>query len=375
MEQKGAPIRILQVFSKMYPAGAESMLMNLYRNIDRDRIQFDFVVHTQEKDFFDDEIERLGGRIFRVPRFNGINIVGYINAWKEIFKQHPECKIIHSHIRSTASIFLYIANRYDLITISHSHSTSEGKGFQALVKRMMELPLRNVAHYFLGCSKQAGIWLFGRKIVNSDRFFVLKNAIDINQFKFNSEVRRKVRETYHIKSELVVGHVGRFVSLKNHKFIIDVLSVLLKLTPAKLLLVGEGELMDEIKEYCIFKKVDQHVIFCGNRSDVADLMSAMDVFFLPSLYEGVPVTLVEAQAAGLPCLISDHISHEIDMGNIYRLNLNENANIWAKKLNDIGRGNKSRKNVSLQIKEKGFDIVENARWLEEFYLTIGEIND
>lgn len=355
----------------MYPAGAESMLMNLYRHIDRNQVQFDFAVHTKEKDFFDEEIHHLGGRIYYVPRYNGKNHRSYVKVWQKLFDQHPEWRIIHSHIRSTASIFFRIAKRSGRVTIAHSHSTSDGYGIMAVAKRILELPLRKIADFYFACSLESGKWLFGKKIVNNKNFYILKNAIDTERFQFSVGKRTAIRQELGIQQEIVIGHVGRFIEAKNHTFIIQIFYQLLKHTDAKLILAGSGKLMEQIQAECRHLEIDDKVYFLGNRADIDAFLSAIDIFLFPSLYEGLPVTLVEAQASGLPCLVSSHITKEVDLGNIYRMDLETEAAAWAEKLLELTQLRKDRNSVTAKIKESGFDVTESAKWLQNFYESIG----
>jgi len=176
------PIRVLQVFAQMNRHGSESMIMSMYRNIDRSKVQFDFIVHTTDKCDYDEEIESLGGRIYSIPRYTGTNHFLYKKAWHNFLKQHSDYKIIHGHIRSTASIYLKIAKKYGLITIAHSHNTSSGAGFSAIVKNIYQYPIRYIVDYLFACSKSAGTWLFGERACRKDNFFILNNAIDTKKF-------------------------------------------------------------------------------------------------------------------------------------------------------------------------------------------------
>lgn len=365
-----SPIRVLQVFYSMYPGGAENMIMNIYRCIDRERIQFDFIVHTEKEEFFDREIIQMGGKIFRVPRYNGKNHKKYIKAWDSFFQEHPEYHILHTHIRSTASIFLKIARRYGLVTIAHSHNTSEGRGIQALIKRFFELPLKKRADYYFACSEEAGRWLFGKNIVNNPNFYILKNAINAEQFEYNASIRECLRKEYGLKGKLVVGHVGRFVEQKNHVFLIKVFEQLLKRADARLLLLGDGKLREQVEGMCKADGIMEKVIFMGNRSDVASILTAMDVFLFPSIYEGLPVTLVEAQANGLPCVVTDTITQEVELGNLYRVSLEEDVEIWANQILKVKPILQDRKAGVNAIKESGFDIYDNVQWLQDFYENI-----
>jgi glycosyltransferase involved in cell wall biosynthesis len=363
------PIRVLQVFAQMNRGGAETMIMHLYRHIDRNKIQFDFIVHTEEKCAFDDEIEQLGGRIYRIPRYSGKNHFIYKRAWRDFFIKYPEYKIIHGHVRSTASIYLGIAKRYGLITIAHSHNTSSGKGFSAIAKNILQHSIRYTADYLFACSRLAGEWLFGEKACMSEKFFILNNAIEAKKFIFNVNIRAKKRKEFQIEDKFVIGHIGRFHTQKNHKFLIDIFEkVHDRNKNAVLLLIGDGELRN-----LIAKKVDAlgltgSVIFTGIRSDIPELLQAMDIFVFPSLYEGLPVTLVEAQAAGLKIIAADTITEEIKLTNLVDfVQLTDSTSYWAEKVLQYTYGYE-RTNAYSEICKAGYDVKENAKWLEEFYL-------
>ena len=277
-------IRVLQVFGCMNRGGAESMIMELYRHIDRSRIQFDFVVHTTEKCAYDDEILSLGGRIFSVPSFTVKNAFLYKKAWKKLLTTHEEWRIVHGHVRSTASIYLPIAQEYHRYTIAHSHSISSGKGFSSIIKNILQKRIK--ADYYMACSNAAGKWLFGDKIVNSDNYHVLPNAIDVSKYKYNEDIRKKVRQEYSCEDAILIGHVGSFYDVKNHSYLIKVFTCIKeKESDAKLMLVGGGYLLQEIKNQVKELGIEDSVIFTGVKSNVNELLQAMDVFVFPSKYE------------------------------------------------------------------------------------------
>lgn len=363
------PVRILQVFGKMNRGGAETMIMNLYHNIDRSKVQFDFIIHTNEFCDYDCEISSLGGKIYRVPRYNGKNYFIYKESWNNFFQKHTEYKIIHGHVRSTASIYLKIAKKYGLITISHSHSTSSGSGFPAIVKNILQYPIRFTADYLFACSKSAGEWLFGKKACQSDNFFVLKNAIDTAKFTFDKNIRIQKRKELKIEDKFVIGHVGRFTTVKNHIFLIDVFRAFHdKNAKSVLLLVGDGELRQSIEKKVRDLGLSDNVIFTGVRSDIPDLLQAMDVFLFPSLYEGLPVTLIEAQASGIKCFVSDSVTEEVKITNqVEFVSLEQSPENWAEEILKYEDGY-DRKDTYQEICNAGYDIKDNARWLQEFYL-------
>ena len=361
------PIRVIQVLAQMKRGGAETMIMNLYRKIDRTKVQFDFVVHTDEKCDYDDEICRLGGMIFRVPRYTGRNHFKYTKAWENLLVQHPEYRIIHGHVRSTAAIYLKIAKRHKLVTIAHSHSTSSDE--HKAIKRILQCPISLIAEYMFACSMSAGEWLFGKKALMSDKFYILNNSIETGIFKQNSTTRIRIRDEYELGEKVVVGHIGRFDPLKNHAHILEIFNEILKQhKDSMLLLIGDGALRQAIAKKAMDMKLDDRVLFLGIRSDVPQLLQAMDLFLFPSLYEGLGIVLIEAQAAGLPCLASDRVPKEAKVTDLLvYIPLEESPERWAQKALKMAKDN-PRRDRSDEVKAAGYDIAESARWLQDFYL-------
>ncbi|HAQ39737.1 MAG TPA: glycosyltransferase family 1 protein [Clostridiales bacterium] len=365
------PIRVLQVFAKMNRGGAETMIMDLYHHIDRTKVQFDFIVHTAEKCDFDDEIEQLGGNIYSMPKYNGKNHFIYKKAWDDFFKEHSEYNIIHGHLRSTAAIYLKIAKRYGMITIAHSHSTSSGNGYKAFVKNLLQHQIKFTSDYMLACSYDAGKWLFGGKNIELNKCKNLKNAIEISKFIFNKDVRMKVRKDLNLDGKYVVGHVGRFYPPKNHEFVIDVFNLIKKEKDnAVLILIGDGPDRKIIEDKVQKFGLGNSVIFLGVRSDVNELIQAMDVFLFPSKYEGLGIVLIEAQASGLKCIVSDLIPEEAFVTDLVEsISLKKSTDVWKTAILKYSDGY-PRRNTYEEIKAKGYDIIDTANWLENFYLSI-----
>ena len=368
-------LRVLQVVGSMNRGGAETLLMNLYRKIDREKVQFDFVVHDGKKGDYDDEIKELGGKIYYMPRYNGINHLLYVKKWHQFFLAHPEYSIIHGHMRSTAAIYLKIANKFGKVTIAHSHNTnSRGNHFIKLIKYFIQYPIRYTADYFFACSKKAGIWLFGKKICNGKNFFILKNAIDSAEFIFSEEVRDKVKNGLGLKNHFVIGHVGNFDYQKNHTFLIDIFkSVCKKDSTCSLVLIGDGmSLQKKIQEKVLKNGLVEKVKFLGKRSDVKDLLNAIDIFVFPSHHEGLPVVIVEAQANGLKCLLSDAISKEVAITeNVEFISLKKPAEFWAERIL-FYKNNYMRKKMQETIQNAGYDISKVVQWLTRYYLRIAK---
>lgn len=348
------------------------MLMNLYRNMDQSRIQFDFIVFEKAEGMLDQEIRELGGHIHYIPKLSFKSVWSYIKSWDDFFNENRGYKIIHSHIRSTASIYLYRAKKHGLITIAHSHSTVEGKDkkIHYIIKRILELPLGKIADYHFACSDAAAKWLFGSGILQSRSYHLLKNAIDSETFRYNPEKEKQMKEIWKMSGKFVIGHVGRFSTPKNHKKLIDIFETLVQMDDtSRLVLVGDGELKKNIEKQVREKRLENKVVFAGMQKDVSGFMQMMDVFVMPSLYEGLPVSAIEAQAAGIPCILSDAVTEEVIVNDsVKRLPIGASTQIWAEEILKY----KSWKKTDTQklIVESGYDIKDTSKWLTEFYLSL-----
>ena len=368
------PIRVLNLFTIMDRGGAETMVMNYYRHIDRTKVQFDFLVHREQRGAYDDEIEVLGGRIYRLCPIYPQNFARYKRDLRGFFQAHPEYKIIHSHMSELGYFAFREAERQGIpVRICHAHNAPHGFDMKMVMrtyfkKRMMPY----LTHLFM-CGSESGRWLYGPQ--NESRFIMLNNAIDAASYTYDLSKREELRRQFGLADELVIGHVGRFNPQKNHPFLMDIFAALLKKeSNAVLLLVGGGEGMSQIREKAQKLGIAEHVRFLGVRSDVADLMQAMDVFVLPSLYEGLPVTMVEAQAAGLPCIISDKVPPEciLTEGLVDVMPLSASPETWAEKI--LAKRAIPRTDRRAEIAAHGFDITTEAVKLQEFYLKVYEQN-
>lgn len=356
-------IRILHMIGALEMGGSQALVMNLYRHMDREKIQFDFVLDHPERDDYAAEVKALGGQIYTMPGFHG-NVGEVRRAWDAFFIQHPEYKVLHSHVRSYASLYLPVAKKHGVKTIIHSHSTSNGSGLSSLVKLALQYPLRYQADVLMSCTREAGVWLFGEKACQSQRFFLLPNAVDVEKFRYNETVRREYRQALGLENRLVVGHVGRFHEAKNHGFLLESFARLHEQKPeSTLLLVGDGALRGEIEEKIAALGIQNSVLLTGNRSDVAELMQAMDLLAFPSKWEGLPVTVVEAQAAGLPCLISDRVTRDVDLSPLVRRLPIDSADAWAEAMAEPVE----RQDVHGAIAAAGFDIGESVERLSGLY--------
>lgn len=363
-------IRILMVVHEMNRGGIENFIMNLYRTIDRDSIRFDFVVHINEKCAFDDDIESLGGKIYHCPDYRIINHFDYSRWWNNFFKEHNEYKIIHSHLDSSANVHLRIAKRYGLTTIAHSHSSSEGFGIRAMVKAILKVNFNQCCDYRLACSQKSGKWLFGKK-----EFEVINNGIESSKYIYNIDVRNELMKEIGIpNNELVIGHVGRIDKNKNQSFVIDVIKELNNMNiSTSFLSVGSGIGLESLKEKSKKLGLENKVMFLGLRNDVSKIVQCFSIFVMPSIYEGVPVSAIEAQASGLKCLMSDTISKETDVtGNVEFMSLEKSPKEWAEKI--VSMLPYERKNTQQKIIDAGYDIKSTAEWLTDFYIKLAEKN-
>ena len=357
------PIRVLQVVTYMGRGGLETMLMNYYRNIDRNKVQFDFLTHRDERWDYDDEIESLGGKIYHLPKLNPFN-KNYLNALDKFFKEHKEYQIVHCHQDCLSGVVLKVAKKNGVrFTIAHSHNANQDKNLKYLIKVFEKRKIPKYADKLFACGDEAGRWMF-----NTDNFEVLNNAIDTDLYTYNEEKASKVKKEFGIENKFVVGHVGRFNPQKNHEFLIDVFNEIQKIKEdSVLMLVGDGDLRQEIEQKVQDLGLSEKVIFTGIRSDVNDLMQGMDVFLFPSLYEGLGIVLIEAQAAGLKCIISDTIPKDgIITDDVLSLSLNQSTAIWANEVLKY-KGYKRSNNKEL-IEKADYDIKNNAKKLKQFYI-------
>ena len=362
-------LRVLHMIGNMDIGGSQTLIMNIYRNIDRSKMQFDFVVDRLTNNLLENEIKSLGGKIFCMSKFKGTNLFKIRSEWSNFFSQYPEYKILHSHVRSYASLYLDVAKKHGLKTIIHSHSTSNGSGFNSIVKKILQYPLRYQADYLFACSNIAGEWLYGKKACQQDNFYILNNAIDVEKYKINQDTRLRIRKELKVDNNFVFGHVGRLHEAKNHKFLLEVFHNLIKRKPeSKLIIVGDGDLKGEIEEKIRELHLQDSVIMTGSRNDVPNLLMAFDAFLFPSKWEGLPVTVVEAQAASLPCFVSDTVTLEVGISDlVHYLPINKGAEYWC---NIIMNSDLSKEYVSNDIIAAGFDIRETAKWLTDFYMRI-----
>ncbi len=361
---KNKPIRVAHIVGKWLGGGVESVVMNYYRHIDRNKIQFDFICDSDSTDIPYDEIKALGGKVIVVPPYQ--HIFKYLTELKKIFKKN-NYKIVHAHL-NTLSIFpLYAAKKALVpIRIAHNHSTTSKKEWKKnLIKNLLKPFSKIYATDYFACTEYAGKWLFGK-----EDFYILNNAIDLEKFSFNNVIREKMRKELGVNKEAIVfGHVGRFVTSKNHKFIIKIFnSYHKKNNNSVLILVGQGPLMEEVKKEVKQLKLLSSVIFLGQRNDMDRLYQAFDLLLFPSLYEGLGMVLIEAQATGLPCITSNVVPTDAKVSNLIEFLpiADSDEQIWVNSIKN--KKIKSRKSQTKIVSSYGYNIKNEAHKLEEYYI-------
>lgn len=359
-------IRILQCVNDMHRAGLETMLMNYYRNIDRDKIQFDFLTHRPNRSDYDDEIESLGGKMYYAPRLYPQNYPEYFKWMKRFFAEHPEYKVVHSHIDAMSYLPLKAAKAANIpVRIAHSHNTSIDKDFKYLLKQYFRSKITSVATDYCACGQEAGKFLFG-----AEKFTFIPNAIEVDKFLYNEKTRAEKRQELDIQNQFVVGHVGRLSYQKNHKLLIKIFDELQRNLPESLLLlVGVGEKEEEIRNQVRELGLESKVRFLGNRNDVNEIYQAMDVFVMPSFFEGVPVVGVEAQFSDLPCIFSDKVPSEVKFNSKTKfVSLDATIEEWV---NSIWvTQNSKRSSDRRELQNSQYDINVAHSILENYYLNI-----
>ncbi len=376
------PVRVLHVLGGLSLGGAESRIMDLYRCMDRSKVQFDFLVHQdgaeRVPEFYDKEVEGLGGNIYRLPKFKVYNYAAYKKAIRSFFREHHDFAVVQGHMTSTASIYLPEAAKAGVpVRVAHARSAGVDQGLKGIMTKILRIPLLKCADYCFACSGEAGRSVFGKKWIDSPKAFIIPNAVDVRKFVYQESVRKQIREELGIADGYALGHVGRFHYAKNHEFLLEVFAVFHdrmkeKGIRAALLLLGEGPGMEAAVRQASDLGVRQDVFFMGNQKEVWKYYQAMDYFVFPSRFEGLPGTVIEAQAAGLRCMVSDRVTRE---AGISRLVHYEDIGIPAKDWAGYIMDNMSyqRENMCQVIEDAGFDVREQAYRMERFYLT-GEMS-
>ena len=368
------PIRVLHVLGATNLGGAESRIMDLYRHIDRDKIQFDFLIHTSKEGFFDKEIQELGGHIYHLPAFRVYNYFAYKKACCDFFSAHKEFRIVQGHMTSTASIYLPVAKKAGIpITIAHARSAGVDQGIKGFLTKLLRKKLYRKCDYMFACSDLAARAVFGDGQYEEGKVVFVPNAVEIGDFLPNEQIRNQIRKEYGVEDALVIGHVGRFHYAKNHEFILEIFAKFCKKNErAKLFLLGEGPRKQEMEARAMELGIAEKVIFAGNKNPVAPFYQAMDAFLFPSRFEGMPGTVVEAQAAELPCLIADTITAQVKVTDLVSfMSLEQSAEAWAEKLDEmiLKREPVTQSTMKVDISKTNYDVNYQVKQYEQFYLT------
>lgn len=364
---RGAPVRILHVMYRMGRGGLESRTMDIYRQLNKSKYQFDFYMRSGLPGDFDEEIKDLGGKIFYSKSYKFLNIPDF-NNFKKFLKSHPEYKIIFAY-NHFSGWFLRIAKKLGVpVRIASARGSLQAESLKNFLRNIVKLPVNFYATHKFAVSKLAGEWLFGKKAVKNGEVEIERNSINTKQFAFSPEVRDKIRAELKLKNDLAIIHVGNFVPVKNHLFLIKVFNEILKLNNnARLLLVGGGD-NEPVKALAEELGILDKINFLGVRNDVSRLLQAGDIFIFPSFHEGFPGAVLEAEASGLPCLVSNSVTDEVKLSdNVLMLPLSKGAEFWAQKALEMSSIKIKREDAWREIKNAGYDIHTLIKQKEEFF--------
>ena len=370
-------IRILHSVSNMDRAGIETMLMNYYRHIDREKVQFDFLCNKVKPGAYDDEIKALGGKIYHTPGLNPLKYFQYLKFMKELFSENGDYRILEAHNGSFGVYALYAAKRNNIpIRIFHAHGASITKDWKLPLKLVCKALLPGCMTHRFSCGVAAATCYFGESSYGSKKYELIPNAIEVERFVYNPQFRDKIRKQYCLEDKHVIGHVGRFMKQKNHTFLLDVFAkVAARDRDAILVLLGDGELFSDMKKKAIELGLDERIIFTGNVGNVNEWYNAFDVFVLPSVWEGLPVVGVEAQANDLPCVFSDSITKEIGLSHKAKfVSLTASIDQWVNEIMSSIQ-EKERNNNTVLITENHYNITQEAKKLQERYIQLYEVSE
>lgn len=369
-------IRILQDVSHMDRAGIETILMRYYSYMDRSKIQFDFLINKNKEGAYDKQIKEMGGNLYHTPGLNPLKMREYKKYVKSVLKDNPDIKILHAHNDAMEYPALWAAKEIDFpVRISQSHNTSVDFNLKWPIKVFYKQLIPHVATHYFGCGIDAVRYFFGQKTIDAGDYTVIKNAIEPDKFIFNQEIRDKIRKQHNISDKtFLIGHVGRFSNQKNHDFLIESIAQLLIREPFldfKVVLIGEGELEGKIKNKIKQYHMEDRFILTGSIPNANEYYQALDLFVLPSKYEGLPLVGIEAQTASLPCLFSDKITTELKITELSEF-IPLKSEIWVEKILEKFYTKHIRKDMKQEIIDAGYDIQTEAKKLQELYLSLAE---
>ncbi len=366
------PIYVLAIVRQMKPGGLENRLMDIIRAIGSERIHIDIFSYQLNEGSYDKEISALGGKVYYNPPLTVKNMFWYVGYFRKFLLGHPEYQIIHAHQNAWCSVFCKGAYQAGVpVRIAHSRTAINKITLGYCVKNIIKIPARKYANYYFAVSEKAGRWLYGNRLYDSGKVKIWPNAIDALPFYYNETVRERVRETNGWSGKYVIMHVGNFTPPKNHPFILKVFRKVAEIDEKAVLVLVGGDVREDIKAYIQQNNLTDKVILTGSRNDVNQLLQGADVFLFPSIFEGLPGAVVEAQAAGLPCVISDTITREVCITpHVEYLSLKEDAGVWAETV--LKHKNEIRKDTREYIENAGFDIHSLVARLAEFYENASE---
>lgn len=369
-------VKVLLFVDRMRHGGIQQFLVENVKHMDKTKVNIDVLTLDDGETYpLEQAIQDAGATYYKLKGIwinKPTDYFKYAKAIDKFFTIHNDYKVIHMNASSKNFILLKYAKKHHIpVRIAHSHNIDfqTKNPIKKLIGNLLKIPMKKYATDYFACSYLAGEWLFGKKNVENGKVKVIHNAVDYKNFKYDEKIRKEMRQEFNIsEKEILFGHVGRFTNQKNHTFLIDIFNEIHQQNKhTKLIMVGIGEKEQEIKDKVKMLNLEACVVFAGFRKDVNKIMQAMDVFLLPSLYEGLPVVGVEAQAAGLPCFTSkDVVTKEVQITKAMNfISLDKNAKEWA---NIILNSDLSRKDTKKELKEAGYFIEDSAKELVDFYL-------
>ena len=362
-------IKVLMVLGNTGMGGSQAFVLNLIQNCDLNRFHFDIVVSYEIPNGIGDRVRQLGCDIFLLPYFKVYNYFQFVRKWHHFLSKH-HYDIVHAHATNSAAIFLKIAKEYGCVTIAHSHSAGyRGNLIQRLAKRVFAKGVNSVADYWFACSDKAALRLFGENYKNYPNYYSIPNAINAERYKYEPQIAAQIRkEVGAEKDTLLCGHVGTFSQPKNHSFLLDVFYEVVKLNPkARLMCCGTGALMPQVKEKALTMGILDKILFTGVVMNVNEYLMAMDVFLFPSIFEGFPVSVIEAEASGLTVVMSDVITKEVDITDlIHRHSLSEPPSVWAESVCDIKTEDRIKYNQIIATSQ--YNMRKSAELVSSLYV-------
>lgn len=363
-------VKVLAVLSGLSAGGAETMYMNLYRKMDKSQFAIDFLIFGDDNAFYADEVKRSGSKIFKMESVRKSGITGFCKSIEKCICENGPYDVVHSHIDYLSGYVMKVAKKCNVrVRLAHSHNTY-AHTHRGSISKLLMVHIRKMINKYstklLACSAEAAKYMFGN--AKADSTLVINNAIDLNRFSDQGQYS-DINFDFQRAEKKMILHIGRFMEQKNHEALIGIFAnYLQKNSNSLLLLVGEGELKDKIVQLVEQKGLQNNVIFLGVRADIAELLAISDVFVLPSKFEGLPVTLIEAQAMNVPCVVSDNIKKSVDCGlNLISFVDLDNMNAWIQAIEQAIKKRTHTNNHDLMT-DHGYNIEKNVDVIEQLYL-------